>query len=457
VGRKCLSGTPRSLGRQTERIDRVLTHPVGGTVAFGGVMLAVFSMIFWIAQYPMDWIEAFFLAAGSVVNRVIPAGDLRSLVVDGAIGGVGGVLVFLPQIAILFFFLSLLEDPGYLSRAAFVMDRLMRRVGLPGKAFVPMLSAHACAIPAVMSTRIIEDWRDRLVTILVVPLLTCSARIPVYAMVIALLFPHQPLLAGLCFTGAYSLGIVAALLMALLFKRSILPGETRPLVMELPGYKLPSLRTALLGTLDRVMIFLRKAGTVILFISILLWALASFPTSAPPAEVAALTAQAEQLVQAGQTAEASTLLYQAESLTRQSRLANSVAGRLGQFIEPAIRPLGFDWQIGVGILSSFAAREVIVSTLAIVYGVGDVTDENPRSLHDALRAAKRSDGSPVFGLATCISLLVFYVLAMQCLPTQVIVRRETGGWRWPLFQLAYMTVLAYTAALVAYQVTNFLV
>ena len=457
VGRKCLGGAPRSLGRQTERIDRVLTHPVGGTVAFGGVMLAVFAMIFWIAQYPMDWIEVFFLAAGSFVSSVIPAGDLRSLMVDGVIGGVGGVLVFLPQIAILFFFLSLLEDTGYLSRAAFVMDRLMRRVGLPGKAFVPMLSAHACAIPAVMSTRIIEDWRDRLVTILVVPLLTCSARIPVYAMVIALLFPHQPLMAALCFTGAYSLGIVAALLMALLFKRSILPGETRPLVMELPGYKLPSLRTALLGTLDRVRIFLRKAGTVILFISIVLWVLASFPRSAPPVEVVALTAQAEQLVQAGQTAEASTLLYQAESLTRQNRLANSVAGRLGRFIEPVIRPLGFDWQIGVGILSSFAAREVIVSTLAIVYGVGDVTDENPRSLHDALRSAKRSDGSPVFGLATCISLLVFYVLAMQCLPTQVIVRRETGSWRWPLFQLAYMTVLAYTAALVAYQVTNFLV
>jgi len=457
VGRKCLGGMPRSLGRQTERIDRVLTHPVGGTIAFAGVMLSVFAMIFWIAQYPMDWIETFFVAAGSFVSGLIPAGDLRSLVVDGAIGGVGGVLVFLPQIAILFFFLAVLEDTGYLSRAAFVMDRLMRRVGLPGKAFVPMLSAHACAIPAVMSTRIIDNWRDRLVTILVVPLLTCSARIPVYAMVVALLFPHQPLLAALCFTGAYLLGIFAALTMALLFKRSILPGETRPLVMELPGYKLPSLRTALLSTLDRVKIFLRKAGTVILFISIALWTLASFPKSDPPAEVLALTQQAEQLTLAGQTTEAHTLLYQAESLTRQSRLANSIAGRTGRIIEPVIRPLGFDWQIGVGVLSSFAAREVIVSTLAIVYGVGDASDGDPRSLHDALRAAKRSDGSPVFGLATCISLLVFYVLAMQCLPTQVIVRRETGGWGWPLFQLAYMTVLAYTAAFAAYQITSFFV
>lgn len=457
VGRKCLGGMPRSLGRQTERIDRVLTHPVGGAIAFGAVMLTVFAMIFWIAQYPMDWIESFFVAAGSFVGGLIPDGDLKSLIVDGAIGGVGGVLVFLPQIAILFFFLAVLEDTGYLSRAAFVMDRLMRRVGLPGKAFVPMLSAHACAIPAVMSTRIIDNWRDRLVTILVVPLLTCSARIPVYAMVVALLFPHQPLLAAVCFTGAYLLGIGAALMMALLFKRSILPGETRPLVMELPGYKVPSLRTALLSTLDRVKIFLRKAGTVILFISIVLWALASYPRSAPPAQAVALNEQAQQLAQAGRADEAAALAYQAESLTRQNRLANSAAGRMGRFIEPVIRPLGFDWQIGVGVLSSFAAREVIVSTLAIVYGVGDASDDDPRSLHDALRAAKRSDGSPVFGLATCLSLLVFYVLAMQCLPTQAIVRRETGGWRWPLFQLAYMTILAYTAALAAYQITSFFV
>jgi len=276
-------------------------------------------------------------------------------------------------------------------------------------------------------------------------------------MVVALLFPHRPLLAAACFTGAYILGTGSAVVMAMLFKRSILPGETRPLVMELPGYKLPSLRTALLATLDRVKIFLRKAGTVILLISIALWVLASYPGSAPPVEAVALTGQAEQLSQAGQVDEASSLLLQAESLTRQSRLANSAAGRLGRFIEPAIEPLGFDWQIGVGVISSFAAREVIVSTLAIVYGVGDVSDDNPRSLHDALRAAKRSDGTPVFGLATCISLLVFYVLAMQCLPTQAVVRRETGGWGWPLFQLGYMTVLAYTAAFAAYQITSFLV
>jgi len=457
VGRKCMHGTPMSHGRQTERIDRVLTHPAAGTLAFVGVMLAVFSLIFWLARYPMGWIESGFVVAGSFVGGLLPAGDLRSLVVDGVIGGVGGVLVFLPQIAILFFFLALLEDTGYLARAAFVMDRLMRRVGLPGKAFVPMLSAHACAVPAVMAARIIENWRDRLVTILVVPLLTCSARIPVYAMVVALLFPDQPLVAAALFTAAYLLGIGAALVMAYLFKRTLLPGETRPLVMELPGYKVPSLRTALLTTFDRAKIFVRKAGTVILLISIALWALATFPKSDPPAQALALAGEARQLEQSGRTVESRELERQAESLIRQSGLAHSTAGRLGRFIEPVIRPLGFDWQIGVGVLSSFAAREVIVSTLSIVYGVGEQVDDDVTSLHQTLRAAKRSDGSPVFGLATCISLLVFYVLAMQCLPTQVIVRRETGGWRWPLFQLGYMTVLAYSAALVAYQLTTFLV
>jgi ferrous iron transport protein B len=441
VGRKCMHGTPVSHGRQTERIDRVLTHPLSGTLLFGAVMLAMFAMIFWIAQYPMEWIGAGFAAAGSLIGELLPAGELRSLVVDGVIGGVGGVLVFLPQICILFFFLALLEDTGYLARAAFVMDRLARKVGLPGKAFVPMLSAHACAVPGIMATRIIDGWRDRLVTILVIPLVTCSARIPVYAIVVALLFPHQPLLAAALFTGAYLLGIGTALGMALLFKRTILPGQTRPLVIELPGYKMPSLRTALLSTRDRASIFVRKAGTVILLVSIALWALATYPRSAPPEQ--ALT---------------SVDPVQAENLTRQHQLSQSAAGRLGRLIEPAIRPLGFDWQIGVGILSSFAAREVIVSTLAIVYGVGgEAASDEPRTLHDTLRAAKRSDGSPVFGLATSLSLLVFYILAMQCVPTLAVVRRETGGWRWPLFQIAYMTVLAYTASLFTYQLTSFLV
>ncbi|MCC7409220.1 MAG: ferrous iron transporter B, partial [Phycisphaeraceae bacterium] len=367
----------------------------------------------------------------------------------------GGMLVFLPQIGILFFFLALLEDTGYLARAAFVMDRLMRRVGLPGKAFVPLLSAHACAIPAIMSARVIEDKRDRLVTILVLPLMTCSARIPVYAMVTALLFPGQPLRASLLFTGAYALGILAAIAVAFALKRTILPGQPRPLVLELPGYKVPSLRNALLSMLDRSLVFVKNAGTMILVISVILWARATYPKSDPPAESLAMQTQAQVLEQSGQTEAAQSLAAHADQLAAQHSLAHSAAGRLGRFVEPVLAPLGFDWQIGVGVVSSLAAREVIVSTLAIIYGVGaDAADENPTSLYDTLRQATRSDGSPVFTTATCLSLLVFYVLAMQCLPTQAVTKRETRSWKWPIFQFAYMTVLAYAAALITYQIAS---
>lgn len=453
VRRRCAVGDFDGVDATTERIDRVLTHPVVGVIAFFTVMAGVFLTIFWLAAYPMDWIDALFVHAQAQMARVLPEGDLRNLVVEGVIGGVGGMLVFLPQICILFFFLALLEDTGYLARAAFVMDRLMRRVGLPGKAFVPLLSAHACAIPAIMSTRVIEDRRDRLVTILVLPLMTCSARIPVYAMVTALLFPHQPLRASLLFTGAYALGIAAAIGVAFAFKRTILPGEPRPLVIELPSYKTPRLRNALLTMYERAMVFVKNAGTIILVLSMLLWAMATYPKSEAPVEALAMRQEAAAMEAAGQTDAASELAAAAATLESRHALANSIAGRMGRFIEPAIRPLGFDWQIGVGVVSSLAAREVIVSTLAIVYGVGtDVAEEEPQSLYDSLRASTRADGSPVFTTATCVSLLVFYVLAMQCLPTQAVTRRETNSWRWPIFQFAYMTVLAYTAALIAYQI-----
>jgi ferrous iron transport protein B len=288
-----------------------------------------------------------------------------------------------------------------------------------------------------------------LVTILVLPLLTCSARIPVYAMVCALLFPDQPMYAALAFAGAYSLGGIAALVMAFVFRRTILPGETRPLVLELPGYKMPSVRNALLMAIDRAGIFIRKAGTVIMVISILLWTASTYPKSEPPAEVT------EMLLQAEQTND-DDLRKEASKLESKYAFANSAAGRMGKAIEPVIEPLGFDWQIGVGIVSSFAAREVIVSTLSIIYGVGgDAAEEDPNSLYDNLRESKRSDGSPVYTTATCMSLLVFYVLAMQCLPTQAVTRRETGSWNWAIFQFGYMTVLAYLAALITYQTLTF--
>jgi ferrous iron transport protein B len=439
----------------TEKLDDYFTHPVTGVIVFHLVMLALFALIFWAAQIPMELIDHLFVTIKSWTVALIPAGDFQSLVSDGIVGGVGGILVFLPQICILFFALSILEDTGYLSRAAFVMDKIMRKLGLPGKAFVPLLSAHACAIPAIMSTRVIENPRDRLVTILVTPLMTCSARIPVYAMVTALLFPHSPVKAALVFTAAYAVGVGTALGAALLFRRTILPGESRPLMIELPPYRVPGLYTAILHTFDRAKIFVKQAGTIILAISLILWALAYYPKSSPPEAAVAMTAQAAQLEKTGDTnliAQAADLRDQAGRLTAQHSLQNSFAGKVGHAIEPAIAPLGFDWQIGIGIISSFAAREVIVSTLAIVYGVGrDAAENNQKSLYSTLQQAKRSDGTPIFNTATCASLLVFYILAAQCLSTTAVVRRETNSWKWPLFQIAYMTGFAYIAAFLVYQ------
>jgi ferrous iron transport protein B len=425
-----LSGDLEAPSRVTDALDRLLTHRVGGLVVFALVMFGLFMTIFSVATVPMDLIDGLFAWAGDAVGGWLPEGDLKSLLVDGVIAGVGGMLVFLPQICLLFFLLALLEDSGYLARAALVMDRLMQRVGLPGKAFVPMLSAHACAIPAIMSTRVIDDRRDRLVTILIAPLMSCSARVPVYVLVIAMLFPDRPVAAAATFAGAYALGIVAALGAALVFKRTLLKGERRPLVIELPNYRAPSIRDALLRTVDQAWQFIRNAGTTILVISIVLWALATYPKTDP----AALPADG--------------------ALAAQTELENSFAGRIGQAIQPVFAPLGFDWKTTVGVVTSFAAREVVVSTLSILYGLGDEAEQD--SLLGAMRSSERPDGTPVFTTATCLSLLVFYVLAMQCLPTQAVTRRETGSWKWALLQLGYMTALAYGGALVTYQVARLL-
>ncbi len=439
--------------QRTEKLDKFLTHPVTGVAAFLVVMLAFFFLIFWVAKNPMQLIDHLFAAIGTWVAAHVTQGDLQSLLVNGVIGGVGGILVFLPQICILFFALSLLEDTGYLARAAFVMDKVMRKLGLPGKAFVPLLSAHACAIPAVMSARVVENPRDRLATILVAPLMACSARIPVYAMITALLFPQSPLKAALVFTGAYATGIIFALGMAWIFQRTILPGGSKPLVIELPPYRLPGLRTAFLHTFDRAKIFVKQAGTIILLISLLLWTLSHYPKSTPPAAAVAMTAQAVQFEKSGDAKQADELRNTAGQLTAQSSLENSFAGKIGRVIEPVIKPLGFDWQIGIGIISSFAAREVIVSTLAVVYGVGEnAAEQNRTSLYDTLRHATRSNGAPVFTTATCMSLLVYYILAAQCLATSVVVRRETNSLKWPLFQIFYMTGLAWLASFVIYHI-----
>jgi ferrous iron transport protein B len=445
-----VQGDAREAGRRTEAIDRVLTHKVGGLIAFAVVMSLTFLLIFWAATFPMRLIDGLFGLASKTIGKGLPAGDLNSLVTDGIIGGVGGMLVFLPQICLLFFVLALLEDSGYMARAALVMDKLMHKVGLPGKAFVPLLSAHACAIPAIMSTRVIEDRRDRLATILVIPLMTCSARIPVYAMVTALLFPSAPVKAAAVFAGAYSLGIITALAMAWVFKRTLLKGPIRPLVIELPNYRRPSLRNALLLTFDRAWAFITTAGTIILAISLVLWVLANYPKMPIENMSPEVQAQLAQMAAGGDQAGAKHLAEQIE-------LENSFAGRLGHGIQPVFEPLGFDWKLSVGVLSSFAAREVIVSTTAVLYGLGSSgADDGVDSLLGRLRHATRADGSPVFTTATCLSLLVFYVLAMQCLPTQAITRRETGTWKWPLIQFGYMTGLAYAAALITYQIASHL-
>ncbi|MEQ9410839.1 MAG: ferrous iron transporter B [Fuerstiella sp.] len=516
--------TPETHGRGMARADSILTHPAWGVVAFLSLMLGVFYLIFSLASVPMDLVDESFARLGELAGQAVPSGavnriiwfpvvfglslgtfaiayptarvrwtwrsgfvavltsvlvallptqDFRSLLVDGVIGGIGGVLIFLPQICILFFLISLLEDSGYMARAAFVMERLMRFVGLPGKAFVPMLSAHACAIPGIMAARVIENWRDRLVTILVLPLLTCSARLPVYSMIAALLFADNPFNAALVFVGAYMLGIGAALFSAWCLKKTILKGEAIPLVIELPAYRMPVLRNALITVFERGTIFVRQAGTVILLISVILWALATYP-KLPPQRIAEL--QNAPAVAAQKTAEdasdrnmaseeAANLptapagdagdgrdVDEIEQRIAQEALAYSVAGRVGRFVEPVFRPLGFDWKINVGVLTSFAAREVVVSTLAIVYGIGESGAEDESTLVETLRRQKRPDGSPVFSVATSLSLLVFFVLAMQCLPTQAVTRRETGSWKWAALQLGYMSGLAYVAAMFTYQV-----
>ncbi len=405
----------------SDTLDGWLTHRVWGWAAFVGMMALMFFCIFTVAQYPMDWIDGGRTWLADWTKSVVPAGDLQSLLADGIIGGVGGVVIFLPQILILFFFLGILEDTGYMARAAFIMDRLMSKVGLHGKSFVPLLSSFACAIPGIMATRTIENRKDRLVTILVAPLMSCSARLPVYIVMIALMLPAASALqqAGIMLS-MYFVGLIAAFGMAWVFKKSLLRGETPMLLLEMPPYRMPSWRGVLIRMWERGILFLRRAGTIILALSILLWALLTYPK---PAQADATPSQA---------------------------LSHSIGGRLGHGIEPLIAPLGYDWKIGIGIVASFAAREVFVSTMGQVYNIEDA-DEESEPLREQMRAEKRPDGSPIFTPLVCLGLMVFYVLAMQCISTVAIVRRETNSWRWPLFQIAYMTALAWLGAFIVYQ------
>ena len=407
----------------TDRLDAILTHRVWGWLAFLGAMTLMFFCIFTLAKLPMDWIKAGTDWMSQSVNSHMPESNLRSLIVDGVIAGVGGVVIFLPQILILYFFLGLLEDSGYMARAAFMMDRVMSSVGLHGKSFIPLLSSFACAIPGIMATRTVENRKDRLVTILIAPLMSCSARLPVYGLMIAVLVPGASSMtqAGIMLS-MYLLGIVVAFAMAFLFKHTLLKSETTMLLLELPPYRRPMLKSIVVRMVERAGIFLKRAGTVILALSIVLWALATFPKPSDP------------------------------KATKAQAISQSYAGRMGHFIEPVIRPLGYDWKIGIGLIGSFAAREVFVGTMAIVYNIEGDVEKDTASLRDTMRAEKRDNGTPVFTPLVCISLMVFFVLAMQCISTAAIVRRETNSWTWPLFQIVYMTALAWGGAFAVYHV-----
>jgi ferrous iron transport protein B len=407
----------------SDRIDALLVHSLWGWLFFGAVMAALFFSIFTLAEYPMNWIDAHMAALSGWVKDSMGAGDLRDLLTDGVIGGVGGILVFLPQILILFFFVGLLESTGYMARAAFLMDRPMSKVGLHGKSFIPLLGSYACAIPGIMATRTIENAKDRLVTILVAPLMSCSARLPVYLLMIATLLPSAAVptaTKAAIMLLMYALGTLGAFGFAWLFKRTLFKSAPPLMIMELPPYQRPHLREIFRQMLERGWLFLKNAGTIILGISIVLWFLTAYPKHPNPAA------------------------------TPDTQIAYSLAGRAGKILEPVIKPLGFDWRIGIGLVTSFAAREVFVSSMGVIFGAEAKADD-PAPIRDALRAAKWPSGAVLFTPLVCFTLMVYYVFAMQCMSTVAVVKRETNSWRWPLFQIAYMTGTAWVVCFLIYQ------
>jgi ferrous iron transport protein B len=436
--------------RRSERVDRVLIHPLGGLFFFFLIMFVVFQALFAWATPMMDLIDGVFAAASSAAQRILPEGLLADFVSQALIKGVGQVVIFLPQILLLFFFLGLLEDSGYMARVAYLMDRIMRSMNLHGRAFVPILSGFACAVPAIMATRTMERRRDRLLTMMVVPLTTCSARLPVYTLIIASLFPAGYLLGflpvrGLLMVFMYAFGLGTALVAAIVLSRVVKPLKARklPFVIELPPYRLPRLRDVLHMMWERSRMFLSEAGTVILACSVVIWALLSFPREpqSPSRDYAALTSQAA-------SDEARQQLDQARE---GERIQQSYAGRLGHAIEPALEPMGFDWKIGVGLIGAFAAREVFISTLGMIYGMGEDVGEDDQGLRERMQAERRPDGSPVYTPLVGLTLMIFFSLCCQCMSTLAVVRRETASWRWPIFLFSYMTALAWLVGTAVYQ------
>jgi ferrous iron transport protein B len=448
----------------TDRIDRVLTHKIWGTLIFIATMAVLFSSIFVLAVPLMNLIDSGVGALTGYVEGLMPEGALQSLVVDGVIGGVGAVVIFLPQILILFLFIAILEDCGYMARAAFLMDRLMAGVGLSGKSFIPLLSSFACAVPGIMATRVIENRRDRLATILIAPLMSCSARLPVYVILIGAFVPAQYYLGGvvglqgLVLLAMYCVGATVAIAIAWVLKKSLLRGATPPFVLELPSYKMPSLRNVAFRMAERGWAFLARAGTVIFAVTIVVWALSYYPRSNErvAGDIAAkrATFQNDAAVLA-EFDDPENLDHLKASLHQRY----SFLGRAGQLIEPAVRPLGWDWRIGCAAIASFPAREVVMGVLGVIYNLGsdvDVGSENDQHrLQDKLRAARWDDtGQPVYNLPVALSIMVFFALCAQCAATLAVIRRETNSWRWPIFTFAYMTALAYIGALLTYQISS---
>ena len=445
----------------SEKIDRVLTHKVFGLLILIAILLLVFQTIFSWAALPMDLLDQSFGALGDFTRNSLQPGLLTDLLVDGVIAGVGGVLVFLPQIVLLFFFISILEATGYMARAAFLLDRLMRGVGLHGKAFVPLLSSFACAIPGIMATRTIENPKDRLATILIAPLMSCSARLPVYTLMIAAFFSGQYLfgflsLGAVLILAMYTLGIVTAIIVAFILKRTILKAPAPPLVMELPPYRIPNFKTVFLEVFQRAGMFVKRAGTIILAISIILWALTTFPRTDEAARYDVSTTDAQSVAKSDSIEEAVSDAKVTDELKAGEQLRNSFAGQFGHIIEPVIAPLGFDWKMGVALIASFAAREVLVSTVSILYNVGKDAGADSDTLIEAVREAKRDDGTPAWTPLVALTMMVFFVLACQCMSTVAVVRRETNSWSWTLFMVGYMTALAYTAAFLTFQIGRLL-
>ena len=440
-----------------ERLDRITNQPVIGLLLFVVVMATVFQAVFSWAGPLMDLIDGATVALSEAVAAVLPPGALSSLLIDGVIAGVGSVVIFLPQILILFAFIIVLEDSGYMPRAAFMMDRMMRSAGLSGQSFIPMLSSFACAVPGILATRVIPERKDRLATILAAPFMTCSARLPVYALLIAAFVPEQTFLSGLVnlqglvLLGLYLLGIVGGVLTAFLLKKTLLAGPTPTFLIELPPYRLPQLKSVLIKLLDRGRIFLKRAGTVIFSVAVVIWALAYFPRPAAVAEPFEAERVTASAALSGEALDAR--LAEIDAREAAAYLEQSALGRLGKAVEPVFAPLGWDWKVSAAVVASFPAREVVIAVLGTIYAVADV-ERNEADLVGRLRNAKHPDGRAVFTLPMVAGLMIFYAFCLQCAATVAVIARETNGWRWPAFAWAYMTGLGYLGAFTAYRLLS---